>query len=337
MVDDPASRGLLLLDGGLASELERAGHDLNDPLWSARVLLEDPGAVEAVHRAFLEAGADCITTATYQATFQGLSARGLTVDETERLLLGAVELAVRARDRFCADGALAHPLVAASVGPYGAYLADGSEYRGDYGLSRAALTDFHRRRWEVLAHSGADVLLCETIPTLVEARALAALAREGTAPVGVAAAPAGVRDAPTGDAAPAWTGAPAGRSAATPVWFSFTCRDEGHLSDGTPIGEAAAWAEECDVVAAVGVNCTAPRLLPALIAALAAGTRKPILAYPNAGGDWDAGAKRWGRAEGEADWGEACRAWIAAGAAGVGGCCRVGPDEIRRMRAALPA
>lgn len=325
MVDDPASRGLLLLDGGLASELERAGHDLNDPLWSARVLLEDPGAVEAVHRAFLEAGADCITTATYQATFQGLAARGLTAPAAERLLLGAVELAVRARDRFCADGALPRPLVAASVGPYGAYLADGSEYRGDYGLSRAALTDFHRRRWEVLAHSGADVLLCETIPTLVEARALAALAGEGSAPPRAGAAPA---------AAP---GQRAGRTAAIPVWFSFTCRDEGHLSDGTPIGEVAAWAEECDVVAAVGVNCTAPRLLPALIAALAAGTRKPILAYPNAGGDWDAGAKRWGRAEGEADWGEACRAWIAAGAAGVGGCCRVGPDKIRRMRAALPA
>ena len=297
----------LLLDGGLASELERAGHDLNDPLWSARVLLEDPGAVERVHRAFLEAGADCITTATYQATFQGLAARGLTPAEAEQLLLGAVELAVRACDRFCAAGARPRPLVAASIGPYGAYLADGSEYRGDYGLSRAALADFHRRRWEVLAGSGADVLLCETIPTLVEARALAALAREGAEP------------------------------ARAPVWFSFTCRDDGHLSDGTPIGEVAAWAEECDEVAAVGVNCTAPRFLPGLIAALAAGTGKPILAYPNAGGEWDAAAKRWGRAEAAADWGGACRAWIAAGAAGVGGCCRVGPEDIRQMRAAIVA
>ena len=304
----------LLLDGGLASELERAGHDLNDPLWSARVLLDDPAAIEAVHRAFLEAGADCITTATYQATFQGLGARGLAAAEAERLLLGAVELAIRARDRFRAAHPHRRPFVAASVGPYGAYLADGSEYRGDYGIGRAALADFHRRRWEVLAQSGADVLLCETIPTLAEARALAALAREGAAP-----AAASVQ----------------GAAATPPVWFSFTCRDEGRLSDGTPIGEVAAWAEEDDAVAAVGVNCTAPRFLPALIAALAAGTGKPILAYPNAGGDWDAAAKRWGRAEAGADWGTACREWIAAGAAGVGGCCRVGPEEIRTMRAAV--
>ena len=296
----------LLLDGGLASELERAGHDLDDPLWSARVLLDDPAAIEAVHRAFLEAGADCITTATYQATFQGLAARGLAASEAERLLLGAVALAIRVRDRFRAGRPHRHPLVAASVGPYGAYLADGSEYRGDYGIGRAALADFHRRRWKLLARSGADVLLCETIPTLVEARALAALAREGAAP-----------------------------AATPPVWFSFTCRDEERLSDGTPIGEVAAWAEEDDAVAAVGVNCTAPRFLPALIGALAAGTGKPILAYPNAGGDWDAAAKRWGRADAGADWATACRDWVAAGAAAVGGCCRVGPEDIRRMRAAL--
>ncbi len=359
--------GCLLLDGGLASELERAGHDLNDPLWSARVLLEDPGAIEAVHHAFLEAGADCITTATYQATFPGLAARGLSATEAERVLLGAVELAVRVRDRFRAGRDLSrvereprravndrlaaehdparaprpHPLVAASIGPYGAFLADGSEYRGDYGIGRAALVDFHRRRWELLAQSGADVLLCETIPTLVEARALADLAREGAGAAREGGTPA--RDGGTparegaapvrADAAPATAATPV----RTPAWFSFSCRDEGHLSDGTPIAEVAAWAEGCEVVGAVGVNCTAPRFLPGLVAALAAGTAKPILAYPNAGGEWDAARKRWGRAEGEAEWGEACRAWIAAGAAGVGGCCRVGPEDIREMRAAIPA
>ena len=296
-------RDCLLLDGGLASELERAGHDLCDPLWSARVLLDDPGAVEAVHRDFLEAGADCVTTATYQATFQGLAARGLGARDAERLLLGAVELAAGARDRFAAASSRPRPLVAASVGPYGAFLADGSEYRGDYGLGRAALADFHRGRWEVLARSGADVLLCETVPALVEARALADLAGDGS----------------------------------PPVWFSFSCRDEAHLSDGTPIGEAAAWAQACGAVGAVGVNCTAPEHLPELIAALAAATSKPILAYPNAGGDWDAEAKRWGRADAQADWADACRSWIAAGATVVGGCCRVGPDDIRRMRDAITA
>ena len=298
--------GFFLLDGGLATELERAGHDLDDPLWSARVLLEDPGAIEAVHLAFLEAGADCVTTATYQASFEGLCARGLHGARAEAVLLGAVELAIRARDRFL--GGQWHreeavpPLVAASVGPYGAYLADGSEYRGDYAVGRDALADFHRRRWRLLVESGADVLACETLPSFDEARVLARMAR----------------DTPE-----------------KPAWFSFTCRDEDRLSDGTPIGEVAAWAEESRGVAAVGVNCTEGAFVPALVGALADGTRKPVLAYPNAGGAFDTKTGRWTSAEPVPDWGEACRGWIAAGAVGVGGCCRVGPAEIRRMRAAL--
>ena len=301
-----ARQGFLLLDGGLATELERAGHDLNDPLWSAKVLLEDPGAVEAAHLAFLEAGADCVTTATYQATFAGLDARGVDRAAAEAVMRGAVELAIRARDRILRirprDTGRLPPLVAASVGPYGAFLADGSEYRGDYGIGRDALAGFHRKRWRLLADSGADILACETLPSFDEARVLARMAE----------------DAPH-----------------KPAWFSFTCRDDGHLSDGTPVGEVAGWADGAPGVTAVGVNCIDAALVPALVGALADGTRKPVLAYPNGGGAFDPGTKRRAAAEAAPDWGEACRGWIAAGAVGVGGCCRVGPGDIRRMRAAL--
>ena len=302
-----ARQGIILLDGGLATELERRGHDLNDPLWSAKVLIEDPGAIMAAHLAYLEAGADCVTTATYQATFQGLAAQGIGGARAKEIMLGAVELAVQARNRFRnsqpkADGR-PEPLVAASIGPYGAFLADGSEYRGDYGIGAADLADFHRRRMHLLAKSPADVLACETLPSLEEARVLAALA---------------------------------GETVAKPAWYSFSCRDDGHLSDGTPITEVAGWAEDTTGVSAVGVNCTEAEFVPALIGALGAGTRKPVIVYPNAGGNWDAAAKRWGGAEEVPDWGDACRRWIAAGAVGVGGCCRVGPEDIRRMRAALP-
>lgn len=301
-----ARHGVILLDGGLATELERGGHDLNDPLWSAKVLLEDPGAILAAHLAYLEAGADCVTTATYQATFQGLAARGIDGGGAEEVLLGAVDLAVQARDRFRAGHphlrGRPRPLVAASIGPFGAFLADGSEYRGDYGVGPGDLADFHQRRLHLLARSPADVLACETLPSLEEARVLAALL---------------------------------GDLNGKPAWFSFTCRDEGRLSDGTPVGEVAGWAEDTACVTAVGVNCTGAAPLPDLIGALRAGTRKPVIAYPNAGGAWDGDAKRWGRAKEVPDWGEACREWIAAGAAGVGGCCRVEPADIRLMRAAL--
>ncbi len=302
-----ARKGFILLDGGLATELERRGHDLNDPLWSAKVLLEDPGAILAAHLAYLEAGADCVTTATYQATFQGFAARGIGSARAGEILLGAVALAVHARDRFRASlpnrGGRLRPLVAASIGPYGAFLADGSEYRGDYGIGAGDLASFHRRRMHLLAESPADVLACETLPSLEEARVLAALA---------------------------------GEVPEKPAWFSFTCRDDGHLSDGTPISEVAGWAEDTAGVSAVGVNCTEAAFVPGLIGALGAGTRKPVMAYPNAGGAWGAETKRWGRAEEVADWGAACLRWIAAGAVGVGGCCRVGPEDIRRMKAVLP-
>ncbi len=318
------SQGFVLLDGGLASELERAGHDLNDPLWSAKVLLEDPGAVEAAHAAYLNAGADCVITATYQATFEGLAARGVGRAAAERIMTGAVDLAVRARDRFRERAERAEhraarirPLVAASIGPYGAFLADGSEYHGDYGVGADALADFHRARLRLLAASPADILACETIPSFAEAQVLAGLVEDATD---------------------------------KPAWFTFTCRDgrgredgrgggrpahEARLSDGTPIDEVAAWANQTACVHAVGVNCTPARLIAPVVRALAAAQSRPVVAYPNGGGEWDAETKTWGRADAEPDWGEACRSWVAAGAAVVGGCCRVGPAAIRAMRAAL--
>lgn len=329
-----------MLDGGLATELERAGHDLDDPLWSARVLLDDPGAVEAVHRAYLAAGADCILTATYQATIPGLEARGLSVAEAEEVLRWAVRLAVRARRDFWAEPGARQgrirPIVAASVGPYGAFLADGSEYRGRYGVGRRALARFHRRRWELLAASDADLLACETIPSLDEAEVLAELA---------------------------------GTADGKPAWLSFSCRDERSLCDGTPVGVAAALADAAPGVFAVGVNCVDPALAPALVAAIAAETDKPVVAYPNAGGAYDAASRSWsdaprnaglaagagaslGHAGSSASSGapvsgagsaagrvgppfHPARAWVEAGASAVGGCCRTGPSDVRHIRAAF--
>ena len=302
------SQGFVLLDGGLATELESAGHDLNDALWSAKVLLEEPEAVETAHTSYLRAGADCVITATYQATFERLAERGVTRARAEGVFRRAVGLAVGARDRFWTDPAnraeRTRPLVAASVGPYGAYLADGSEYHGNYGVGPNTLAGFHRPRLRILADSPADILACETIPSFAEAQVLAALVEEATD---------------------------------TPAWFTFTCRDAGHLSDGTPIDEAASWADQTGSVHAVGVNCTPARLLPPVVRALAAATAKPVVAYPNGGGEWDAATKTWGQADTEPDWGRACRRWVAAGAVAVGGCCRVGPADIRAMRAALAA
>ena len=299
-------QGLVVLDGGMATALEELGCDLDDDLWSAKILLENPDAVRRVHADFLDAGADCITTCTYQASIPGFVRRGLSEEEGVETLNLAVELAIRARDAFWSDtrdrDLRLRPLVAAGIGPYGAYLADGSEYTGDYDVGSDDLRAFHERRWTILADGPADLLACETIPSREEAVVLLEL----------------LRQTPDG-----W------------AWMSFSCRDEAHLSDGTRFYHAV---ELCDTeprVAAIGINCTDPAYVPNLVSEAKSATRKPIIVYPNAGGTYDATHKTWTGDAPRQDWAELATRWREVGASVIGGCCRVGPDDICQMRLSL--
>lgn len=292
-----------LLDGGMATQLEAQGEDLSGLLWSARLLAEKPGAIVAATRAYLDAGADIVETASYQASREGFREVGMGGLAADRLLLVSVELARRARDDYVADNPDAPvPLVAASIGPWGAVLHDGSEYRGDYTISREWLAEFHERRLDVLDDAGADVLALETIPSLMEAEVLAALLRE----------------------------------CRTPAWVSFSCRDGGHICDGTPIERAVSVFEDHPVVLAVGVNCTPPQFVPELIRRIRDRLPgKAIVAYPNSGETWDAATERWHGTVSPLDCAAAAKAWVDAGATIVGGCCRMGPGHIGAMRAAI--
>ena len=298
-----ARRPHLILDGALATELERRGADLRDALWSARLLIEQPELIRAVHLDYFRAGADVATSASYQATFEGFARRGLDTEAAAALMRRSVELAQEARAQWLqerpASDARPTPLVAASVGPYGAMKADGSEYRGDYGLDEEALMAFHRPRLEVLKATGADLMACETLPCLAEARALARLMDE-----------LGLRG-----------------------WISFSCRDGEHTSQGEPIGDCAAALAPFASVVAIGVNCTAPQHIASLVRAIRARSDRPVLVYPNAGEVWDAQAKVW-RAGPEC----AHRAfdaqamdWAGAGAQLIGGCCRTSPADIAAL------
>ncbi|MDH3270029.1 MAG: homocysteine S-methyltransferase [Gemmatimonadota bacterium] len=317
--------GVLLLDGGLATALEDAGHRLDRMLWSASLLRDRPDAIRATHRAYLAAGADCITTASYQASFEGFRRAGLDDDDSVALLLRSSALALEARDEWVAAAGSAvdadgpdrparpkTPLVAASIGPYGAHLADGSEYHGRYGASVGELERFHHRRLGLLAESGVDLLACETIPSQSE--------------VGVLL---DVLDRQRDDVF---------------AWLSFSCRDERRLSDGSPIEEAVTMCSARRRVAAIGVNCTAPAYVPELIARAAEVTDRPLVAYPNSGEHWDATNKRWGEPSGpgreavgdrrmsDESWMSGVLGALGAGARIVGGCCRTGPADIAELR-----
>lgn len=293
----------MLLDGGLATQLEAQGCDIGNALWSAALLIENPQAIVAASRAFLDAGAECIATASYQASREGFAQRGVPGDEADALMLRSVELATRARDEYVAATAPDFtPLIAASIGPYGAALHDGSEYRGDYGVSKAALREFHAARLRLFDASGADVLAIETIPSFSEGEVLAALLS----------------------------------ACKTPAWVSFSCRNDRTISDGTPVESAVALFRGHPVVAATGINCTPPQFATALIEKIReAVPDKSIIAYPNSGEIYDAATHSWSGSVTPLDYAQAARAWWSAGAGIIGGCCRTGPAHIAAVRAAL--
>lgn len=293
-----------VIDGGVATELSRQGLDLSDGLWSARVLIETPSAIERIHTEYFLAGADIAITASYQASYEGFAKRGLSAEQTSVLLRRSVELAQAARRRVMREqpDMVRELLVAASVGPYGAMRHDGSEYHGDYGIDENALVDFHRERFTVLADAGADLLACETIPSRIEAAALVRLL---------------------------------GERPDAKAWVTFSCRDGRHTSAGDSIADCARWLDGVPQVVAIGVNCVAPELVESLIHELATGTTKPIVVYPNSGETWDAVAQCW---VGTADRFTAyVPRWLSAGARWIGGCCRTTPDDIRSVRADVDA
>jgi len=291
---------VLVIDGALATELERRGCDLKDDLWSAKILLEQPEMIKQVHYDYFKAGADCAITASYQATIEGFSKRGLDEQEALALIQKSVRLAVEARDEFWSEPTnrrgRSKPFVAASVGPYGAFLADGSEYRGNYGLSETELIDFHRPRMKVLIEAGADLLACETIPCLIEAQGLVKLLDEFHT---------------------------------IQAWISFSCRDETHDNEGQRLEDCVRLVETSQFVAGVGVNCTSPRYIQSLIAEARKATDKPVLVYPNSGETYDAAKNGWDGQPVYESFSEEAKGWYKAGARLIGGCCRTTPEDIR--------
>jgi len=289
----------LLLDGGLSNELERQGCDLNQKLWSAKLLESNPEAIILAHLNYLESGAQCIITSSYQATLPGFVAIGYDKPSASGLIIKSVQLAEEARNRFLSSNPRAtKPLIAASIGPYGAYLADGSEYRGDYVISDQELRDFHEPRIKLLANTTADILACETIPSFREAKVLSEMLEHLN----------------------------------KPAWISFSCKDGKHISDGTPIEQCAAFFAHHPTVFAIGVNCTSPEFISELIRSIKSKSgNKKIVVYPNSGAVYHAESKTWSGLSDVSSCELMVKEWLDLGADIIGGCCGIGPQQIKAM------
>ena len=293
----------IVLDGGLATELEAQGYDIGTKLWSADLLQSNPSAIIDAHLAFLEAGAEIIISASYQASRAGLMAAGPSAQEADDLIVSSVNLACAARDQFldAHPESKLTPIVAASIGPYGAAMHDGSEYTGDYRISEDALRKFHEERLHLLDQSGADVLACETIPNIKEAKVLHDL----LLPVQL------------------------------PAWVSFSCRDDHCISDGTSLKDVSNIFRDHPRVMALGVNCTAPHLITSLIAEIKlAAPNKAVVIYPNSGETYKVEDNSWHGTASPTEWAAQSEIWLNAGAKIVGGCCRIGPEQIKSLTGA---
>lgn len=294
--------GIVILDGAFSTELERKGYNINDLLWSAKFLIENPLAISEVHSDYYYAGADCATTSSYQATYEGFSKRGLSEEESEKLIKLSVSIAIEARDKFWEIESnrinRPKPLVAASVGPYGAYLADGSEYIGNYKIGEEELKDFHRKRMRTLIEASPDILACETIPCLSEAKAIATLLKEFPE---------------------------------TYAWISFSAKDGKHINSGEKIADCAQLLDKYEQIAAIGINCTPPQHIESLIEEIRSVTNKPIIVYPNSGQIYNANTKTWNGNSNSLTYGEMAYKWYQKGAKLIGGCCKTSPEDIAQI------
>ena len=289
----------LILDGGLSNVLEGFGCNLNNNLWVANLLSTNPEAIIKTHLAYLEAGAQIISSSSYQATIPGFMKLGYSASESEALILKSVELVNIALQRYYENNSPQYkPLIAASIGPYGAYLADGSEYRGNYNVSDQTLYDFHYDRIMILESTSCDILAFETIPSFQEAQVISEILKQTN----------------------------------TIAWISFSCKDGIHINDGTPIFSCANLFKSHPNVFAVGVNCTGPKYISSLINEIQrVDNGKKIIVYPNSGTSYNAISKTWVENSNPLSFSEMMKVWVELGADLIGGCCQIGPDHIKSI------
>lgn len=293
----------VLLDGGLANQLESQGCNLNHPLWTSHLLQNDPEAVIRAHLAYLRAGAQCIATASYQANFPALKKLGYDESASEELIRSSVNLAVEARKRYKDESRDEKPIwIAGSIGPYGAYLADGSEYRGKYDISDQGLVEFHQAKIEILSRSPVDLLAFETFPSLQEIRVICSLTAVNE----------------------------------KESWLSVSCKDGSHISDGTPIEQIAQLLSDHPTIFGMGINCTEPRFISDLIIKVKPHLKsKRLIVYPNSGDTYDPKSKTWSANQKENEFLSQVPAWLELGVDIIGGCCRIGPEEISMVNGIL--
>lgn len=298
---DDAKKGLVL-DGAMADELQRQGIDLNSKLWTASALIDQEEKVYHAHLNYFKAGANIVITDTYQANLPAFEKAGYSQKQAEEFIKKAVRIAKQARDDYERQTEI-HNYVAGTVGPYGAYLADGNEYRGDYELSPQEYLDFHLPRLRLILAEKPDLIALETQPKLTETQVLLDWLTQHVPEV--------------------------------PVYVSFTLKDKTTISDGTSLAHAAQVVDKYKQVVGIGINCVAPNLVTPALELLSKNTIKPLVVYPNQGASYNPEIKEWEEVKEHFDFSKLTKTWYEKGARLIGGCCTTGPKEVKQISTTL--
>ncbi len=293
----------LILDGALGTQMQNHGFNINDSLWSAKFLDENPNAIKLVHKEYLEAGADCIITSSYQASLEGFLEKGFSEEKADHLISSSIKIAKDTRDEFWEsykNSDRLKPLVAASIGPYGAYLANGAEYSGAYEISEKKLSSFHKRRLDTIMKMSPDIIACETIPLFSEIKILSKLLE---------------------------------KYKTTTSWLCLSAKNESLTNAGDDVEEVISWLNAQKHIDAIGVNCTAPQYISTLVKKIKKLSDKLIVIYPNGGSAYNPITKLWESSlTNSEEFAKMAYLWNSLGANIIGGCCETTPKEIKKIR-----
>ena len=287
------SKKIKLLDGSMSFPMEQLGYNLKNKLWTGKALINNPDLIKDIHKGYIDAGADFISTSTYQISFDRLKNMGYQSEEIKKIFQKSVDIV---KDAIEESKLKKEIKIVGSFGPYASYDPEASEYIGEYDSTDIEIKKFHLNNIRIIEETDLDIILYETIPCLREIKILSEALSHST----------------------------------KEIWISITCNEEMEFRDGSSFKDACEIISKIEKITTMGINCFSPLLVKKAIDLLKKYSNKKILIYPNSGEIYNPKERFW---TGNNEFNNSMiKNWLSLYPDIIGGCCRIGYDDIKKMR-----